>query len=118
LISWTAAARAGQQPRELVQAPAPPRLLGVATGVGRDPPVDHQHGGRAVRLPEQQLDELLVGRIVVERPGYEEPVRGIDHLILALHGRLGAVGASHEHADLAAHARIDPGHRVSQSGPQ
>src|SRR5207237_113414 len=52
---------AGQYPRELVEAPVPSLVLGVAALVGRDAAVDHQHRGRAVGLREDVLGRSREG---------------------------------------------------------
>jgi hypothetical protein len=61
----------GQYPRELIKAPMPSLILGVAALVGRDAAVDHQHGGRALGLGEGEFVQLLVGGVVVECPGHD-----------------------------------------------
>lgn len=47
---------ARQQAFELVEATVPSVVLGVATLVGRDAAVDHQHLGRALGLREGDVD--------------------------------------------------------------
>jgi hypothetical protein len=51
---------AGHYALELVETALPSLLLGGAAPVGRDAAIDHQRRGRALGLPEGELDQLLV----------------------------------------------------------
>src|SRR3954453_11208780 len=72
---------AGQCPLELVEAAAPSPVLAVPALRGRDAAVHHQHRGRVAGLRERELDQLLVGGIVVEGPGHHQPMRTVDQRV-------------------------------------
>src|SRR5919199_6537848 len=94
-------------PLELVEAGAPSPVLPVAALVGRDAAVDEQHLGRSLRLREGELDQLLVGGIVVEDPRHHEAVRPVDQRVLAARSGLPAVGPAHPHPDPSPHPQND-----------
>ena len=67
-------------------------------------------------LREGELDQLLVGGIVVEGPGHHQPVRPVDQRVLAPRFDLRTVGLAHHHPDLSAHPEIDLGLRRAPVG--
>src|SRR5829696_3845300 len=62
-------------------------------------------------LRERELEQLLVGRIVVEGPGHREPVRPVDLRILAAGADLRAIRFLHHDPDLPSDLQINLGLR-------
>jgi hypothetical protein len=66
---------------------------------------------------EGQLDQLLVGGVIVEGPGHDQPPRAVDQRVLAPRAGLRAVWLAHHDPDRSAHSQIDLGKRRVPIGP-